>query len=125
MAQIAAGEKADFYNSQRPLLAFLARLDEEKLEIAPEISPPDNVLTIALGGVTCYLPLAGLVDMAKEKARLASEIKNLDREIKRVAGLLAGPFAQKAPPHIVQKEQEKLAQLEARRLELEAQRVVA
>ncbi len=37
MAQVAAGDKADFYNAQRPLLAFLARLDEEKLKIAPDI----------------------------------------------------------------------------------------
>jgi len=42
----------------------------------------------------------------------------LDKQIARLAGLLDSPFAQKAPPAVVQKEREKLAELQASRTEI-------
>ncbi|MEM7111020.1 MAG: valine--tRNA ligase [Chloroflexota bacterium] len=118
VATIAAGDKAGFYEAQRSILAFLARLDEDALTIMAEGEAPDNALTIALGDVACYLPLAGMVDLGKEKARLDKEIANLDGQIARVTKLLGSPFAQKAPAAVVQKERDKLAELEATRQEL-------
>lgn len=120
MATIAAGDKAGFYESQRSVLAFLARLDEAQLTIAAEAAAPDNALTVALGDVTCYLPLAGLVDLGKERERLAKEIAGLTQQIERVDKLLASPFAQKAPDAVVQKERDKLAELHAAQQELAA-----
>lgn len=118
VATIAAGDKAGFYESQRSVLAFLARLDEEQLVIAADAAAPDNALTIALGDVACYLPLAGLVDLGKERERLDKEIGNLAQQIERVSKLLASPFAQKAPEAVVQKERDKLAELRATHQEL-------
>jgi valyl-tRNA synthetase len=118
LATLAAGEKADFYAAQRPLLAFLARLDEEKLVIAETAAPDEQALTLALGEVICYLPLAGMLDLEKEKARLAQELAAINKEIQRLTGLLNSPFAQKAPPPVVQKERDKLAQLYASHAEL-------
>ncbi len=120
LATIAAGEMVDFYNDQRPILAFLARLDEEKLVVAETAVVTEQVLTIALGNITCYLPLAGLVDLDKEKARLEKELAKMAKEIKRLTGLLNSPFAQKAPPPVVQKEREKLESLHASHTELSA-----
>ena len=119
VATIAAGEKLPFYTSQRSILAFLARLDEEKLHIAETAEAPENVLTLALGDVTCYLPLAGMVDITLERERLAKELDNVNREIYRLTSLLSGPFADKAPPPVVQKERDKLARREASRTEIE------
>ncbi len=118
-ATIAAGEKTGFYQDQRAILAFLARLDEENLLIAESAGAPDNVLTLALGDVTCYLPLAGLVDLDQERRRLTKELANADNEIERVSALLAGPFAEKAPPPVVQKERDKLALLQSGRTEIQ------
>jgi len=59
--------------------------------------------------VEIYLPLSGLVNFAEEKSRLSSELDELKKEIKRLEELLSGPFAQKAPPQVVNKEREKLA----------------
>ncbi len=75
-------------------------------------------MTIALGDITCYLPLAGMVDLAQEKARLEKELADLDKEIKRLTGLLNSPFAEKAPPPVVQKERDKLAQAQSSHAEL-------
>ncbi|MCB9418657.1 MAG: valine--tRNA ligase [Ardenticatenaceae bacterium] len=117
-ATIAAGDKAGFYATQQPILAFLARLDEANLTIAANAAVPEQAITIALGDVTCYLPLAGMVDLSQEKARLEKELAELDKEIKRLTGLLNSPFAQKAPPPVVQKERDKLAQAQASHMEL-------
>ncbi len=120
LATIAASGKLDFYSAQRPILASLARLDENKLIISETADVPDNVLTIALGDVTCYLPLAGLVDLGLERERLAKDLANGEREITRLSTLLASPFAEKAPPPVVQKERDKLARLQAKQEEVQA-----
>ena len=86
--------------------------------LAETTVPPEQALTIALGDVICYLPLAGMVDLGKEKERLQKEIADLDKEITRLANLLNSPFAEKAPPPVVQRERDKLAQAEASHTEL-------
>ena len=100
-------------------MAFLARLDEKELLISETAEAPENTLTITLGDVTCYLPLAGLVDLEQERERLNKELANLSQEIERVSKLLSSPFAEKAPAPVVQKERDKLARLEAIREEIE------
>ena len=122
VATIAAGEKTPFYHAQRQVLAFLARLDEAQLAINKTTAAPDDALTITLGDVSCYLPLAGMVDLEQEQERLRKEFENLTQQIERVSNLLSGPFAEKAPPAVVQKERDKLARLEASRDEI-AQRL--
>ena len=119
-AIIVAGDKAAMLQAQSGVLSFLARLDEARLEIVAEADAPDNALTIALGDITCYLPLSGMVDLDKEKERLEKELPDLQKEIKRLTGLLNSPFAQKAPPPVVEKEREKLTQSEASYEELSA-----
>jgi valyl-tRNA synthetase len=119
LATIAAGAKTPFYSNQREILAFLARLDEKELLISESAEAPENTLTITLGDVTCYLPLAGLVDLEQERERLNKELANLSQEIERVSKLLSSPFAEKAPAPVVQKERDKLARLEASREEIE------
>ena len=49
--------------------------------------------------------------MQAEVARLTRELDKLEREVQRVEGKLANPaFAAKAPPEVVAKEEEKLAE---------------
>ncbi len=117
-AIIVAGEKFELIETQRPLLAALARLDENQLTIAASVTPPAQAVTLALGSITCYLPLAGMVDLSAERARLEKEGAELGKQIDRLVGLLNSPFAEKAPEAVVQKEQERLAYLEAGRREI-------
>jgi valyl-tRNA synthetase len=118
IALVAAGDKTPFYEEQREILAFLARLDEGELLISEALEGPDKALTITLGDVTCYLPLAGLIDLEQERERLNKELAEIGQEIERVSNLLAGPFAEKAPANVVQKERDKMARLEASRDEI-------
>ena len=117
-ALIAAGDNLTYLEAQRPILVALARLDDQALTLAEAVTPPVQAITLAMGSVTCYLPLAGLVDRAVEKARLESEAAEMAAQIERLTALLAGPFADKAPAAVVSKEREKLAALEAGRREI-------
>ena len=117
-AVIAAGDKQALLESQRPILAALARLDDDALVIAAGATPPAQALTLAMGSVTCYLPLVGMIDPAAERARLEKEDAEFAKQIDRLSTLLNSPFAQKAPAAVVGKEREKLAALEAGRREI-------
>ena len=117
-ALIAAGEAAAWMDGQRPELCALAKLDPDELIIQPSLEPPEPSATIVVGNVVGYLPLAALVDLDAERERLAKELSDLESRIARSQGLLGGQFATKAPEHIVQRERDKLADLQAERTRL-------
>jgi valyl-tRNA synthetase len=107
---IAAGKKAQIINSQQQTFTLLAGLDHGALKITAEpLVPADDRVTLVVGPIEIALPLAGLVDLAAERARLETELAESHAQIERLENLLASPFAQKAPPDVVEKEREKLA----------------
>jgi len=71
-------------------------------------SKPENHLGLVSNSTDIYLPLADIVDLAEEKARLEKELKETQSHIERLEKLLAGDFANKAPAALVQKERDKL-----------------
>jgi valyl-tRNA synthetase len=121
-AVIRAGSDAALLESQRSVLVHLARLDPQSLTIAEHAPPPAESMPIVVGSIEVFLPLAGLVDAAAESQRLAREMRAIEAQIERLEKLLAGPFAQRAPAEVVQKERDKLAELSASRERLEAAR---
>ncbi len=114
VAQIAAGEKSDLFSSQRDVLVELARLDPDSLRIARSLlDEPEQALTLVVGGAEIYLPLAGMVDLDAERARLAKELARIEDGVARSQKLLSNEgFIAKAPAEVVQKEQEKLVSLQ-------------
>jgi valyl-tRNA synthetase len=122
-ALIAAGEHAELLNAQKDILTSLARLDDAQLLISPTLAGddvPEQAASIVSGGVTCYLPLAGLLDLQAERARLQKELEQVLALITRSKGQLASPFAARAPAHVVQRERDKLADLSQQRQQLKA-----
>jgi valyl-tRNA synthetase len=118
-AVVNAGESAESLRANLPAMAALARLAPEQVQIERELAAPDKAVTIAAGGIAVYLPLAGLVDLNAERSRLQKEIDNLDRQLQRGEGLLANPgFVNKAPDDVIQRERDKLAELQVRRGQL-------
>jgi valyl-tRNA synthetase len=64
--------------------------------------------TVLSDGTTVVVPLAGLIDIAKECARLRSELERLDSQLAALRGRLANSgFLSRAPEHVVQAEQVK------------------
>jgi valyl-tRNA synthetase len=117
-ALMAAGDAAQWMDEQRAVMCALAKLDPDQLTIQPIVQPPDQAATVVVGDVVCYLPLAGLVDLKAERERLSSKLADIGGRITRSESLLAGEFAQKAPDHVVQRERDKLADLQAEQAKL-------
>ena len=113
-ASIAAGSREALLNGQAEVLCALARLDPARLTIAAQLDAPVQALTLVVGSVTAYLPLADLVDLAAERAKLNKELAEAEAQIDRSRSLLDGPFAQRAPANVVQREREKLSELATR-----------
>jgi valyl-tRNA synthetase len=92
------------------VIASLAGFNEAELSITQSLQDkPKDAAALIAGSVEIYLPLAGMVDLANEKARLEKELKEAESHIQRLENLLGGDFANKAPAALVQKERDKLA----------------
>jgi valyl-tRNA synthetase len=112
-AIIIGGELTGLLSSLHQAIAVLARLDPGQLQIHSSLTdaPPESV-PLVVGPIEAYLPLAGMVDQAAERARLTKELNEVNGRIKRIEELLAGPFSDRAPTDVVQKERKKLASLQ-------------
>lgn len=109
-ASISAGAKTDLLKSQAKFISALSGLNEAELVIETSVKDkPKDSVTLVVGSVEIYLPLAGMVDLANEKARLEKELKEAESHIERLEKLLSGDFVNKAPAALVQKERDKLA----------------
>ncbi len=118
-AHISGGEHAALLTASLPLLAALARVSADDTMIATELPAPDKAVTLAVAGVTVFLPLAGLIDFGAERARLGKEIDNVDKQMQRINGLLGNAgFTAKAPADLIERERAKLADLTERRSQL-------
>ena len=102
-------------------------MDDQELRIARVAQPLRELrerlgaLALVVGKMEIYLPLAGMIDLEKEKTRLANEIAKANSDITRAEGLLAGEFSKRAPKEVVQKTRDTLAANRERVAKLEAQ----
>src|SRR5258708_7759823 len=111
---LAAGNQLAMLTAQAPLIEFLARTEKPQLH-ASLVEKPAQAMSLLAGNVEIYLPLAGLLDLAKELARLAKESAAAEQEIARIQGKLANAaFVTRAKPEVVQKERERLLEQEER-----------
>jgi valyl-tRNA synthetase len=98
-------------------IARMARLDG--ITFAKVL--PKGAAQIVLGEATAALPLAGVIDMAAERARLTREIEKAQAEIRKIDAKLANEsFVAKAPPEVVEESRERKAAFEAIVLKLQA-----
>jgi valyl-tRNA synthetase len=117
-AVISAGASTPLLTQEAEILCTLARLDLARLTISTAIDAPEQSVTLVTGVVTTYLPLSGLIDLAAERERLGKELADTEAQIERSTQLLAGPFAQRAPTNVVQREVDKQAELRDRAVRL-------
>jgi len=115
-ADFAAGEHAPLLDSQRALIASLARLAPESMTVAPSVaSMPAGAIPLVVSTIEVYLRVAGAVDTQAESKRLHKDLQEAEAQIARLRTLLDSPFATRAPAAVVEKERAKLAELEQAR----------
>ena len=123
IAAVFAGAGHTLVHENLALFTSLARLDAEQVAIESSANGSDAGPSVQLnaGGLTTYLPLAGMVDLAAEQKRLQKELDNVDNQINRATGLLSNEnFVGKAPQQVVQRERDKLEELESQRKQVAA-----
>ena len=75
-----------------------------------------------VGEMEILVPMAGLIDKDAELARLNKEVDKLQKDVGRIEGKLNNPkFVDKAPADVVQKERDKLADMQSALGKLEEQ----
>lgn len=80
----------------------------ETLKISTEHQVPDKAMTSIVTGAEIFLPLAGLIDINQEIARLEQELDKWTKEVERVQKKLSNEgFVKKAPENIVEAERRK------------------
>ena len=95
----------------------LARLET----ITNAVAAPRGSAQVVVGETTVCLPLAGIIDMAAEKKRIAKEVEKVDIEIKKVTDRLGNPqFMGRAPAEVVDELRERQDDWEVKSARLKA-----
>ncbi|MCX7701004.1 MAG: valine--tRNA ligase [Gemmataceae bacterium] len=82
------------------------------LETGPEAAKPQQSASKVHRGFTVYVSLAGLIDVEKEKARLAKQLTEKTKLLQSKEAKLANEsFVARAPAEIVQQERDAIADL--------------
>jgi valyl-tRNA synthetase len=89
-------------------VAFLARVETPQW-IEPGADEPAAAAAV-VGSLRVLIPLAGLIDVDAEKARLAKEIGRVEGEIRKCEGKLGNAkFVANAPADVVAQERQRIA----------------
>ena len=82
---------------------------------------PAGSIQAVVDGATLVLPLGDVVDLGREKDRLAREIARADGELRKIATKLANPdFLARARPEVVEEQREREADAARDRARLQA-----
>jgi valyl-tRNA synthetase len=101
--------------SWRPMIERLARVSE----IAFADASPAQSAQIIVRGEVAALPLAGIIDLDVERARLEKELVKLDQDIAVVDKKLGNAdFVARAPEEVVEENRERKAAAQARKLKI-------
>jgi len=93
----------------------------EKLILEEPGRTPEKCLSAVVEGINIFLPLAELVDLAEEAARIQKELEQARRELQRAEKNLQNEgFIGKAPQDVVEREKEKAELYRAQVARLEA-----
>ena len=77
--------------------------------------PTEKSVSTTIAGVDLYIPVDGLIDVDKQRGRLAKEEENLAAELKKLTDRLSNPqFTERAKPEVIERDRAAVADLEDR-----------
>jgi len=115
---VATGDMA---TSLAPQLAVIGSLSRARTTIAATAPTGAAAHSVIAVGLELVVPLAGMIDIDKEIARVNGELTALNVQIDALDGRLSNEkFVAKAPPAIVEAERAKLVEWRARSAQLAA-----
>ncbi len=82
----------------------------ESCVMSANVLSPEQAMSAVISGATLFFPLAGLIDVAQEVARLNKELQTLTFEVERIDKKLSNEgFVAKAPVTVIEEEKTKRA----------------
>ena len=110
---IIATDKTAAFEAGKSYISKLAYASEVSvLAAAPEST--EGMVSVVTDNARMFMPMAELVDLEKEKARIEKELANAEKQLAAQEGKLANQnFVTRAPEAVVNAEREKKAKLEA------------
>ncbi|MGY3763133.1 valine--tRNA ligase [Granulicatella adiacens] len=114
---IAKVSDAAHYTVLKENESYIARFSNpEEFVYGEDVEAPSDAVTSVITGAEIYLPLAGLINIEDEIARLEKEAEKLQQEVDRVEKKLSNEkFVAKAPAAVVEAERAKGADYQAQR----------
>ncbi|MBI2892080.1 MAG: valine--tRNA ligase [Deltaproteobacteria bacterium] len=104
--------------TERALLAYGCRA--KSVAIATDVPRPPGSAVAVSGGIEVLVPLKGLIDPGKERARITRDLAKANKDIESVKRKLSSPaFVEKAPQSVVEQERDRLRDNQARLERLE------
>ena len=104
---------------EKEVISALARVEPLRVLEAGDPETTTGV-SLVINPLVVRLPLAGIIDVAAESARLGKELEDARRNQERVERLLDNPnFVAKARPEVVEKERERLRNFTEQRERIE------
>ena len=112
---LAAADLKDGIEANADYIHLMGAISELTV-LADNAAKPENAMAAVVAGIEVYLPLAGLIDVEKENARLNKELAAIDKELSRVEGKLGNAgFLAKAPEAVIEKEKAKAEELNGKK----------
>jgi valyl-tRNA synthetase len=101
--------------------AFVQRLTRTAVAVGDAAPAGAAAHALLTGGAELVVPLAGIVDLARERDKLAGELAALEKQLGALRGRLANEgFVGRAPAQVVEAERQKEREWSARRDQLAA-----
>jgi valyl-tRNA synthetase len=120
LLQNAAPRDIEYLGRNLPYLSRLAGIEPPRL-LAPAETAPISAVAL-LGSLEILVPMAGLIDPAAELDRLAKRLRKAEFDLHKLdAKLSNSQYARNAPPDIVAKDQQRIAELRTEIGQLSAQ----
>ena len=103
------GQERQWLQQNTTYIRVLAKVSA----ITPVTTEPDDAVAALAGSMTILAPLADLIDPEAEADKLEKQLEKLNKDKQRLGNKLENKnFIDKAPAQIVQKERDKLSEIE-------------
>ncbi len=120
LVQNASPDDEQKWQVHNNTITSLARLDSVTW-LDAHANAPESAIAL-VGDMRILIPLAGLIDKEAELARLNKEMDKLNKELAKCTAKLDNPkFTARAPADIVEKERQRVAEMNASLQQLETQ----
>jgi valyl-tRNA synthetase len=109
------------FEASAPAILKLASIDGVEW-LSPGAAPPQSAAA-AVGSMAVHIPMAGLIDVEAELARIGKRRSRLEQELGKAQAKLGNAnFVQNAPSAVVAQEQQRMADFKRELAQLEEQR---